>query len=307
MGDSGLTFNNRRMAMNVIATDISAHVRTRYNFTVDKFPLRGPDGMRTNYYGLFRSDTSESVGGGSVSSRYCPHTTDDVLALVEAASTAFDGVAAVQCGFRDGHWLAVQPTNEHRVQVYGTADHVFPRLIIDAPYGGKGSFQASVGYYRDMCRNLARLQMVGGTTVKIRHTHGLRAQMDELIATFNGLRDGWSNMTTVIHRMEAKPVNMVEFLRSVYGEPDRDSGRSVTIHRNRTEAIFRRLTQERMRSGRPDMGTDWMVSAWEAFNAVQGYTQHDATRRGNPTSLDRIIFAAGDAAVARAEALAIAV
>lgn len=293
--------------MNVVATDISAHVRQRYNFSVDKFPLSGPDGMRTPYYGLFRSDTGQAVGGGSVSDRYCPHTTTDVQALVDAAATAFEGVASVQCGFRDGHWLAIQPTKEHRLAVYGTADNVFPRVIIDAPYGGKGSFQASVGYYRDACRNLARLRMVGGTSVKIRHTHSLRGRMDELIESFGQLQGAWGNMTEVIQRMEQRRVNMVEFLNAVYGEPDQDSGRSVTIHRNRTEAIFRRLTTERMKTGRPDIQTDWVVSAWEAFNAVQGYVQHDATRRGNPTSIDRIMFAATDAAVLRAEQLALAV
>lgn len=291
--------------MNVVAEDISAHVRRRYNFTVDKFPLSGPDGMRTPYYGLFRSDTGHAVGGSSVSGRYCPHTTDDVLALVDAASTAFEGIASVQCGFRDGHWLSIQPTKEHRLAVYGTADNVYPRLILDAPYGGKGSFETGLGYYRDTCRNLARMTRVVGTTVRIRHTNSLRSKMDELIATFNQLKGGWENMTAAIQQMEQRRVNMVEFLRAVYGEPDQDSGRSATIHRNRTEAIFRRLTTERLKTGRPDMQTDWMVSAWEAFNAVQGYVQHDATRRGNPTTIDRIMFAAGDSAVQRAEALAL--
>lgn len=291
--------------MNVVAEDISAHVRQRYNFTVDKFPLAGPDGMRTPYYGLFRSDTGHAVGGSSVSGRYCPHTTDDVLALVDAASTAFEGIASVQCGFRDGHWLSIQPTKEHRLAVYGTADNVYPRLILDAPYGGKGSFETGLGYWRDTCRNLARMTRVVGTTVRIRHTNSLRSKMDELIATFNQLRGGWENMTAAIQQMEQRRVNMVEFLRAVYGEPDQDSGRSATIHRNRTEAIFRRLTTERVKTGRPDMRTDWMVSAWEAFNAVQGYVQHDATRRGNPTTIDRIMFAAGDSAVQRAEALAL--
>jgi hypothetical protein len=293
--------------MNVVADGISAHVRDRYNFTVDKFPLQGPDGLRTPYYGLFRSDNGQAVGGSSVSARYCPHTTGDVLALVDAAAAAFDGVASVQCGFRDGHWLSIQPTKEHRLAVFGTADNVYPRLILDAPYGGKGCFEGGIGYFRDTCRNLARMHMVTGTTVKIRHTSGLRLKMDELIATFGQLREGWSNLVEAIQGMERRQVNMVEFLRSVYGEPDRDSGRSVTIHRNRTEAIFRRLTTERMRTGRPDMQTDWVVSAWEAFNAVQGYVQHDATRRGNPTPIDRIMIAATDPAVARAEALALSV
>lgn len=292
--------------MNVVAPDIAGVIRQRFNFSVDRFPLSGPESLRTPWYGLFRSDTGESVGPGSVTERYTPHTTDDVLALVEASATAFDGVADVKCGFRDGHFLAVQPTKEYRKTVAGT-DTVWPRLVISAPYGGAGSFRASVGYWRDVCQNLAILRQVSGVSVTIRHTHSLRRKMDELVETFGTLRNAWGNMTEVIDRLENRQVNMVEFLRAVYGEPDRDTGRSATIHRNRTEAIFRRLTTERMRTGRPDMGTDWTVSAWEAFNAIQGYAQHDASRRGTPTTIDRIMLAALDPAVGRAEALALSV
>lgn len=297
--------------MLVQGCDIAATVRQRYNFSVDRFPLAGPEGMRTPWYGLFRSDTCEAVGGGSVTDRYTPHTTDDVIALVEAASTAFGGTANLRCGFSDGHFVIAEPTRDHRLRVFdggsGGGDSIWPRLIISAPYGGSGCFQASVGFYRDVCRNLAIMRRVSGVSVKIRHTHSLRRKMDELIESFGALRNGWENLTAAVQQMESRRVNMVEFLRTMYGEPDRDTGRGATIHRNRTEAIFRRLTSERMRTGRGDMDTTWNVSAWEAFNAIQGYVQHDATRRGNPGDIDRIILAASDSAVLRAEELALAV
>jgi hypothetical protein len=47
-----------------------------------------------------------------------------------------------------------------------------------------------------------------------------------------------------------------------------------------------------------------MVSKWEAFNAVQGYVQHEATRKGaNRNGLDiaRAMQAMNDPAVSRAE------
>lgn len=291
--------------------DIAATVRQRYNFSVDRFPLRGPDGLSTPWFGLFRSDTGSAVGGGSVTNRYEPHTTDDVIALVESAATAFEGVANLQCGFSDGHFVIAEPTKEHRLKVFddgrGGGDSIWPRLFISAPYGGSGCFQASVGFYRDACRNLAIMRRVNGVSVKIRHTHSLRRKMDELIESFGQLRHGWANLSAAVQQMESRRVNMVEFLRTMYGEPDRDTGRGATIHRNRTEAIFRRLTSERMRTGRGDMDTTWNVSAWEAYNAIQGYIQHDATRRGSPSSIDRVILAANDPAVLRAEEMALAV
>jgi hypothetical protein len=290
--------------MTTIASNVADRVRSAFNFTVDKFPLTGPDAMRTPFYGLFRSDTGVAVGYGSVSNRYQPHTTDDVLALVEAAGTAFDGVAEVKTHFDHGHYVTVQPNKEQRVAIFGTADNIFPRIVIDAGYGGQ-AFKASLGLYRDVCRNMMIMRQAEGTNVAIRHTSGLRLQMDELIETFASLEAGWGNLALVAQRMQDRQVRMTEFLNAIYGEPTNDEGRSVTIHRHRTEAIFRRLVSERVRTGRGEIGPDFVVSGWEAFNAVQGYTQWDATRRGRPTEMERIVRAMHDNRVANAERLAL--
>ena len=291
--------------MNGMTTcNVADKVRSAFNFSIDKFPLQGPDGMRTPFYGLFKSDDGQAVGYGSVSDRYTPHTTDDVLALVEAAGVAFDGVADVRCHFDHGHYVTIQPTKEKRLAVYGTKDNVFPRIVIDAGYGGQ-AFRASLGMYRDACRNMMILRMAEGTNVAIRHTSSLRLQMDELIATFASLEAGWGNLTTVVQQMQNREVQMVEFLNAIYGEPKNDEGRSVTMHKNRTEAIFRRLVSERMTTGRGPLGSDFVVSGWEAFNAIQGYVQHDSIRRGRPTEMERIVRALHDNKVAQAERLAL--
>ena len=51
--------------MTTVSTSAADQVRSAFDFTVDKFPLSGPDGMRTPWYAMFRSDTSEVVGEGS--------------------------------------------------------------------------------------------------------------------------------------------------------------------------------------------------------------------------------------------------
>jgi hypothetical protein len=51
----------------------------------------------------------------------------------------------------------------------------------------------------------------------------------------------------------------------------------------------------------------FVVSAWEAYNAVQGYTQHDASRKGNATNFDRILLASRDKNVRMAEELLLSV
>lgn len=284
---------------------VSDRVRSAFDFSVDKFPLCGPESMRTPFYGLFRSD-NQSIVGSPVSRLYIAHQTDDVLALVDAVSEAFDGVANVECYFRDGHYVSITPSDQQRLNVFGTVDNVHPRVLIRAGYDGK-AFKASVGYYRDLCRNLSMIRKVSGTTVSIRHSSGLREKMGDLIKTFETVKNGWKSLSEVILHMENSRVSMVDFLDRVYGTPQETTGRAVTMHKNRTEAIFRRLQRERFESGRPSMGSDFMVSAWEAYNAVQGYVQHDSNRRGGVSSFGRAIAATSDRAVQLAEQLALSI
>ena len=275
-------------------------VRNAFNFSVVKSPLTGPNGATTPYYGLFRSDTNEAVGR-AVSQRYVPHSTDDVLALAESASAAFGEGCEAKCSFMGRHYVAIQPSVEQRVAIFGTSDNVFPRIIINAGYDGR-AFRASIGYFRDACKNMHIMRMVSGTSVSIHHTGNLRLEMDDLLQTFSVLRESWGTLTAVIHRMQEARINLASFLEQVYGEPN-ESQTAVTRHKKRTEAIVNRLLRERHITGR--VAEDSMaVSVWEAFNAVQGHAQHNSTRRGNPDEMARVIMAGRDGAVRRAEQVA---
>ena len=297
--------------MSVSSADVSASVRSDFDFSVDKFPLFGPDHMPTDQYGLFRSDTGYIAGVKSVSPRYVPHTTDDVCALVEAASDAFDGEVECKTHWQQGHYVSVAPTKDQRKSIYGSADNIFPRVIIRAGYDGQ-AFTGTMGYYRDACKNLAMMRKVSGTSVSIRHTSGLRSAMDELIETFGKLSQGWEHLAEIAAELQTREVRMVEFLDQIYGRPSPEqlalaatgqAVRGVTTHKNRTEAIWNRLNRERVRTGRPTMVND-SVSAWEAYNAIQGYVQHDAqAKTGFKGEFSRILRAANDANVRKAESL----
>ena len=292
--------------MNVKADDLTQVITEAFSFDVVKLPLYAPDNQPTGIYGLFRDDLTGKdalVGSGSITNRYVPHTNDDVVALVEAASNVFEGEVDVNCYFQHGHYVSVKPTQDYRISVYGDSDNVWPAILISAGYDGR-AFEATIGTYRDLCANLAMMRQVMGTTQSIRHTRSLRPKMNDLIATFNKLEAGWTNLQEAIHHMESREVDLAEFLLAVYGTPEEDSKRSKTIHKNRIEAIFKRIRDERWRSGRPRMTTQ-VVSAWEAYNAVQGHAQHDSTRRGEVESFGRILLASRDKFVKRAEELAL--
>lgn len=295
------------MSIVTIATQdqIRQEVAKAFNFEVVKMPLFFPENQRTPIYGLQRDDNGDFVGSSSVTKRYLPHTTEDVIALAEAGSTLFEGEAVVKCHWRDGHYVTVQPTHEYRHNVYGTQDGIFPRIVIRAGYDGQ-SFGASMGYYRDACRNLAMLQRVGGTSIAIRHTSGLREQINQLISQFQAMSGGWQAMTDYIDQMEQRRISTVNFLREMYGEVPEKEGKTRTMHETRTRKIIDRIIRERVALAKSNAHNLQHATGWELFNGIQGYEQHSAIRRqkGGMADMDRIILAANKKDVKRAEILA---
>lgn len=272
-----------------------------FPFSVDKFPLFGPDNIHTPHYGLFRSDTAENIGN-AVKKGYQPHTLDDVATLAEAALSGFDTTTTepvIRCHWQAGHNVIIAPSDNHRQAIYGSQDNIFPRFIVRAGYGGT-CFGASLGLYRDCCRNLAMLKTAGeSVSVKIRHTHSLRPRLSDLVCTFQRLASKWQGVVETARRLEATEIDLREFIRTVYPQTQSTSRRSQTIDSNRANAIARRISRERQATGRPN-ATISRVTAWEAYNGVQGYVQHEATRKNRPSAISRAMSAMADPAVSRA-------
>lgn len=307
---------------NMQISDVSASVRSAFDFDVDKFPLYGPDNMRTDQYGLFRSDNGFIDGVKSISSRYVPHSTDDVCALVEAAANSlFDGEVECKTHWNRGHYVSIKPTQDRRVSIYGTKDNIFPAVIIRGGFDGKG-FHGTMGLFRDACQNLEMLRKVAGANVTIRHSSGLRDQMNFLVDTFGSLQEGWENTITAVKSMENRKVNFENFIAETFAsnspsesdfqasEADPKANiRSVTIWKKRVAAVTKRVKHELMstRNCAVPVGREvGEVSGWLAFNAVQGYFQHDAqSKKGHKSNFARILRASTDPSVRIAESLAL--
>jgi hypothetical protein len=287
------------MTMTPLNSSIVERVRNFFP-DVTKQSLYSPDMKPTPHCGLFRNDTGACFGP-AVSANYELHTTDDICALVEASEPVLGECGDVQLGFRDGHYVSIQPTKEHLFTVHKN-DTVFPRLIVTARYGE--AFTATIGLFRVVCGNLAIFQKVAGTSVRIRHTYSLRSKMEDLIEDFHSLRNGVGNLEVAIREMADRKVRLADFLDGIYGTPlESATERSITMHRNRTEQIVRRLMREQVALGEPTAINE--VSAWAAFNAVQGFIQHDSRRKGKPGDFDRAIMALSDAKVMQAQHLAL--
>lgn len=283
---------------------IADKLREVFNFTVASCPLTGPDNVKTPHFGLFRTDTWRCIGK-AVSKQYVPHTVEDMIALGEACENVFDNDVEIDASFVDGHYVTIAPSKDYRRSIFGTADNIFPRVIIRGGYNGK-AFSAIMGYYRDACKNMAMMRSVNTTAVTIRHNSNLATHMSDLIDQFNTLKESWNDLGTMIEHMQNREVQLTEFLSKIYPIPAENSTQNLkTRHENIMSSIFRRILRERVATGRPRMDDNgFNVSLWEAFNGVQGYVQHDATRKLRPSQFERVLLAADDKAVKHAETLA---
>lgn len=286
---------------------LTDQVRASFKFTVDKRRLVGPSGESTDHFGLFRSDNNVCVGS-AVKRNYREHTVDDVCALVEAGSAAFgDNDVKVTCGWKEGHIVTVQPSDDYRRSIFGTKDNVFPRIIIRAMYDSQ-PFEGSLGIFADKCKNLHIVHAAGGAVhARIRHSNHLYARIGELRDKFYELASNWDNAVDTIRAMESRELNVATYLREVFPQPDAAlaTSRANTLYFDRMQKIVSRIARERLAVGRFGKALD-KATAWELYSGVQGYIQHDSTRHGKPNNFERAVMALDSKTVAKALELALA-
>ena len=294
--------------MIVNALSIEKAIHELYDFTVDMLPLHGPDNMGTPLYGLFRSDKTgrDSFVAGSVRAGYCPHQAHHVASICTAAAESFPGADLdLKTTWNGGHQIVLGPSNDYRKSIISHSEGIFPRLFIDARYGGF-SYTAQLGIWRDACDNLQMMRAVAsGFSCKIRHTASFEGRMDDMVETFSELAAGWESLVETMQAMQAREVAMADFIREVYPVDHAASKAAQAAADRRVAQIIHRIAKERTKLGLP-MGDLQTASAWEAFNAIQGHAQHDKARKGNPSRLDRALKAGDDPHVATALQLALA-
>lgn len=270
---------------------------------VRKFGPMQFDGMKHQFYGLY-TEGGEPVGDCSVSQKYVPHTVaDHICSLLEASRQAFGGELSVD-SIWDGshHRLVVMPTQDNLGSGdNGNGDKIFPRLSILGGFAGR-AFEASLGFYRAICTNLAILQTVHTASMSIRHTPSFSDKISILVEQFANIRESWRETLETKNRMEKINVQTTEFFREFFGEKETKKGN--TGLQNRIEKILARIHNEQAKLGQPV--ETFNVNGWLLFNAVQGAFQHDFTRKEkNPTL--RGLATWNDSEVKKAEELILSV
>ena len=276
-------------------------IKRVFDFEITKEQLQFKDQTATPMYGLRRSDTGQAINVPSVSEGYEPHTTEDIVALVQSAENLFGCETEATCYFDRGHYVVLKPSNDVRRAIFGSKYNMFPRMVVRARYNGL--LDALGGAFVDGCTNLIMMQAVHMMRTRIRHTHSLITKMDALKHDFSALDGNWERITEQAEFMQENKVNFAGYLDDLYGAPDDNAG-ALTRHKNRTRAIMDRMLRERFEQGRGAI-EGHSISGWEAYNAVQGYIQHDSPRNNNPSRIARAMLAIDSPIVKKAELLAL--
>lgn len=293
--------------MTTATSALSTTLRDAFNFEVVKLPMMAVNGanlLDSNDFGLYRNDDWTQVHSRTVKGTYRPHTTEQVIKACEVAESIFSECEA-RCYFNRGHYVQLTPSRDYRRSIFGTTDNVFPVLLIHAGYDMK-AWVASLGVYRDTCMNMARLQSVSSTSVRIPHLSNLDDDIAEMTESFEVLESSWGDLVKFIGRMQATRTYMPGFLLQVFGPcPSSDdvTVRTINNYNDRERLIVKRIAAESVTTGRGLYNGD--VSVWEAFNAVQGYYQHDAPRMGHRGSFARLLKANDSPYVKAAERVAV--
>jgi hypothetical protein len=283
------------------ATELQAAIRNKifqaFPREVIKMPLMGPDNCPSPHYGLCFDDATSASDWcrNTVKKNYRPHTREDLTAICETVATGIDlplDQISISCAWKNGygHRIAVQPTTEYRRSICGT-DTIFPKFIVRANYGG--AFVASVGMYRDLCKNMQMLRKVEGTTVHLRHVSNFQENFDATVEQWQHLAAKFDNIVEAAQQLEQVRANVGEFYDTLYPQPELATKRSINSHRKQIESMLGRLVDERLKADKAGATDTRTATLWELVNSVTGYVQHDRSRRGK-LSDDARAFAAVD-------------
>jgi len=273
-----------------------------------KQPLFGPNGEETGYYGLF-TETGKPVGRGSVTERYIPHQLHHLRPIIKSV-LGLPGFhnPKVKARWKEGHYVRIRPDDKYRREIV-KGDSVWPQLDLWFGLGGLPA-RGRLPLQRDACSNLMMVRNSSEINFSIKHTKSLETRIATIQDQFYDIVAKWDEVVDHCRNMHAKRINLKHLLAEIYPAPKSEAKQSTTKHNDKISAIWSRVMREshKLNLETPSLANP-VTTGWMAFNAIQGYRQHDVTRNGEKgmtseqKEFNRSVSVLEDSTVQRAEEL----
>lgn len=280
-GDAALYLMSDQPAWHGLGTVVPEGLRTGaevlraagLDWTVEQTAttFTGPDGKTRevpNSFVNYRSDTFEPLG--TVGKIYFPFQNLTAYSILDEL-LGYGMIAKSAGSFRGGTkvFVSAEVPSDLVIDPTGVADVVKQYVMITNTHDGNGSLIASMSEWYPRCANTHRFAIKDATaTYKIRHTKGGLNKIEEAKVVLGLAADYHSKFVaeeTALARTDFAANDLDALITEVWGEPDADSKRGVTLDRNRREKIHEVWEVELARLG---------ATAFAAENAITGYLDH---------------------------------
>ena len=273
-----------------------------------KQPLFGPNGEETGYYGLF-TETGQPVGRSSVTERYVSHQLHHIRPIISSV-LGLPGFRnpIVEARWKEGHYIRIRPDDNYRREII-KGDSVWPQLDLWFGLGGLPA-RGRLPMQRDACSNLMMVRNSSEINFSIKHTASIETRIATIQDQFYNIVAKWDEVVDHCRHMQGKRINLKELLAEIYPKPETESKKALTNHRDKISAIWSRVMREshELNLQTPSLANP-VTTGWMAYNAIQGYRQHDAGRKNekgmtkDQKEFNRSVSVLEDSTVHRAEEL----
>ena len=293
--------------MTVLPIAIEAQLE-KFPKHITKRQLFGPSGEETGVYGLF-DEHNRFVGRGSVTDRYVQHQLHHIRPIIGSV-LGLPGFRnpIVEARWKEGHYIRIRPDDDYRREIF-KGDSIWPQLDLWFGLGGLPA-RGRLPMKRDACDNLMMPRNSSEINFSIKHTKSLETRVARVQDQFHTIVANWDSVVDHCREMHAKRINLKDLLAEMFPEPNGDSKRATTNHNDKINAIWSRITREsyKLNLETPTLASP-MTTGWMAYNAIQGYRQHTASRKGEKgmsrerKEFERSVSVLDDSTVQRAEEL----
>lgn len=255
---------------------------TGLNWTVNKLPLVGPDGQKTDSYGIFRNDSGGWLG--TVGPRYTPMQNSDLAETIIDACEGV-GIEAKRGGsLRGGQrvYIQAQLTDEY-IGRSGV------KRYITALNSHDGTTAIAFGSTNTVviCENTFHMAYKSGGLTRFLHTASAKARIE---AAMKELRDAMTNEQKLIDnykRMADVTVEegmvrriLLDIIKKGFGADENE--KLSTRRTNQLVSLNSAIEREFVDEG---------PTLWGLFNGVTRYTNHIAAPKAE--KMDYLMNGAG--------------